>query len=138
MQLSIILPKPPSGGPRCACSRVQTLARQSSACTDSSSFLLLWGSWLSAHAFADYSACPEQCFEVGTVTAHGVWNTKQALARAGIPADTDGSQYPLPYRILVPPEFRERAVAVLREIEQRPLSVGYGLHTNRPPAVQNL
>jgi hypothetical protein len=70
---------------------------------------------------------PAQCIEVGTVTAHGVSSTKKALARAGIPAYTDGSQYPLPYRILVPPEYRERAVAVLREVEQRPLTVGYGI-----------
>jgi hypothetical protein len=69
----------------------------------------------------------EQCVEVGTVTAHGVWSTKKQLARAGIPAYTDGSQYPLPYRILVPPSFRQRAVAVLRDIEQRPDSVGYGI-----------
>ena len=70
---------------------------------------------------------PAKCVEVGTVTPHGVWSTKHALARAGIPALTDGSQYPLPYRILVPPEYRQRAVAVLREVEQRPLSVGYGI-----------
>src|SRR5687768_14728826 len=70
---------------------------------------------------------PAECVEIGTVTAHGVWDTKKALARAGIPAYTDGSQYPSPYRILVPPEYRDRAVAVLREIEQRPSSFGYGI-----------
>jgi hypothetical protein len=70
---------------------------------------------------------PEKCVEVGTVTPHGVWSTKKALARAGIPAYTDGSQYPSPYRILVPPEFRDRAVALLREIEKRPSSFGYGI-----------
>jgi hypothetical protein len=69
---------------------------------------------------------PEQCVEVGTVMAHGVWETKKALARAGIPAYTDGSEYPS-YRILVPPEYRESAVAVLRRIEQRWQSVGYGV-----------
>jgi len=70
---------------------------------------------------------PAQCVEVGTVHPHGVSRTKQALARAGIPAFTDGSQYPLPYRILVPPEYRERAVAVLRELDQQPSVVGYGI-----------
>jgi hypothetical protein len=70
---------------------------------------------------------PEQCVEVGTVTAHGVWSTKKQLARAGIPAYTVGSQYPLPYRILVPPSFRQRAMTVLRDIEQRPESFGYGI-----------
>jgi hypothetical protein len=72
---------------------------------------------------------PEQCIEVGTVTAHSVWNTKKALARAGVPAHTDGAQYPS-YRILVPPQFRDRAVAVLREIDQRPTSIGYGITHN--------
>ena len=72
---------------------------------------------------------PEQCIEVGTVTAHGVWNTKKALARAGVPAYTDGAHYPS-YRILVPPEYRNRAIAVLREIEQRPTSSGYGITHN--------
>src|SRR5256885_15257449 len=72
---------------------------------------------------------PEQCVEVGTVTAHGVWNTKKALARAGVPAYTDGAQYPS-YRILVPPEYRDRAVAVLRKIEQRATSIGYGITHN--------
>lgn len=65
--------------------------------------------------------------EVGTVTAHGVHATKKALAHAGIPAYTEGSDYPLPYRILVPAEYRERAVAVLRQLEQEPGSAGYGI-----------
>lgn len=65
--------------------------------------------------------------EIGTVTAHGVHATKKALARAGVQAYTDGSEYPLPYRILVPPEYRDRAVAVLKQIEENPLSVGYGI-----------
>jgi len=69
---------------------------------------------------------PAQCVEVGTVDPHGVWATKKALARAGIPACTGGSNYPLTYRILVPPEYRERAIAVLRQVEQRPLSL-YGI-----------
>jgi hypothetical protein len=65
--------------------------------------------------------------EVGTVTPHGVWGTKKALAQAGIPAYTDGSRYPDSYRILVPPEYRERAVVVLKQIEQNPLNLGYGI-----------
>ena len=70
---------------------------------------------------------PEHCVQVGTVTPHGAWNTKKQLARAGIPAYTDGSQYPLPYRILVPPDYRQRAVSVLRDIDQQPWSVGYDI-----------
>jgi hypothetical protein len=70
---------------------------------------------------------PEHFVEVGTVTPHGVWSTKKQLARAGIPAYTDESQYPLPYRILVPPNYRQRALTVLRNFKQRPESFGYGI-----------
>jgi len=64
--------------------------------------------------------------EAGTVTAHGVWAIKKALAQAGIPAYTDGSEYPQ-YRILVPPAYRGQAVDVLKQIQQQPQSIGYGI-----------
>ena len=89
--------------------------------------LLVWVALVGCQHTVRTQLTRAECVEIGTVTPHGVWGTKRALARAGIPAYTDGSQYPLPYRILVPPEYRDRAVAVLREVDQRPSSFGYGI-----------
>jgi hypothetical protein len=69
--------------------------------------------------------------EVGTVTPQGAVATQQALAHAGIPSYMDGSLYPQPYRIFVPPAHRERAVGVLRELGQNSLNAGYEI-THEP------
>lgn len=78
-----------------------------------------------AHPPAARPAIPGHFVEAASVTPHGVATIKRELHRAGIVAYTDGSQYPLPYRVLVAPEDRERAARLVAEIKQRPTSVGY-------------
>jgi hypothetical protein len=63
---------------------------------------------------------PPDYIEVGTVAAASASDTKRAFARAHIPAYTDGHEYPT-YHILVPPEYRDQATALLRDLRNRPL-----------------
>jgi len=78
-----------------------------------------------AHRPSTSSRIPANYVEAGTVTPHGVWTAKKKLSDAGIVAYSDGSQYPLPYRILVAPENKDRASSIISEIKKRPLSSGY-------------
>ena len=63
--------------------------------------------------------------EVGRVSAHGVWSTRNELWDAGIAVYAD-EDYP-DYRLLVAPENRRRALKALREIKARPTSATYGI-----------
>lgn len=78
-----------------------------------------------AHESSRQAQIPVGYVEAGMVTPHGVWSVNQELSKAGIIAYSDGSQYPLPYRILVAPENKERASALISEIKARPLNAGY-------------
>lgn len=78
-----------------------------------------------AHDTSTQTKIPANYIEAGTVTPHGVWTIKKELSEAGIIAYSDGSQYPLPYRILVAPENKDRASAIISEIKKRSLSAGY-------------
>lgn len=77
-----------------------------------------------AHETSTQTKIPAEYVEAGTVTPHGVWTIKKELSKAGIAAYTDGSQYPLPYRVLVAPADKDRASAIISEIKNRPLSAG--------------
>jgi hypothetical protein len=59
--------------------------------------------------------CPTGYIEAGTTTAHDAWKVKRALSKAGIPAYADASDYPLPYRILVPAEMSAKASRIIEE-----------------------
>jgi hypothetical protein len=78
-----------------------------------------------AHDSSTRTGIPANYVEAGTVTPHGVWTTKRELSKAGIIAYSDGSQYPLPYRILVAPENKDHAAAIISEIKKRPFNAGY-------------
>lgn len=74
---------------------------------------------------ASVSKVPAHYVEAGNVTPHGAWAIKKELSNAGIAAYTDGTGYPSPYRILVAPEQRKRASALIEEIKSRPSAAGY-------------
>lgn len=66
-----------------------------------------------SHSPPRVATAPIGYVEAGSVTPHEVWKVKRALSRAGISAYTDGANYPLPYRILVPPDKRNEAADVI-------------------------
>ena len=61
----------------------------------------------------EFAGSPSHFVEAGTATPHEIWRVKRALQKAGIPAYTDGKDYPQPYRILVGPTNKQRAAEII-------------------------